>query len=50
MGSSSKAGKGKKKEISDHALTLRRRLHEALSLGIRFVFFPPLISLEISAM
>ena len=35
---SSKAGKGKKKEeLSDHAFTLRRRLHEALSLGIRFL-------------
>lgn len=36
MGSSSKSGgKGKKRELSDHTITLRNRLHQALSLGIR---------------
>ncbi|WOL16223.1 BTB/POZ domain-containing protein [Canna indica] len=34
-GPSSKGGKGKKPEISDHLLTVRRRLHDALSLGIK---------------
>ncbi|URE00723.1 BTB/POZ domain [Musa troglodytarum] len=28
-------GKGKKPEISDHVVTVRRRLHQALSLGMK---------------
>ncbi|XP_074591044.1 BTB/POZ domain-containing protein At1g04390 isoform X1 [Curcuma longa] len=34
MGGPSKGGKGKKPEVSDHLLTVRRRLHDALSLGM----------------
>lgn len=37
MGGPPKGGKGKKPEISDHLITVRRRLQDALSLGMRYL-------------